>query len=81
MLAKHLQATLPPTQAPKTGDRIDYVIKPGCGKVFQRAVHPDDVRSGKEEPDVQWYLNNLEWCRRVQDGSYQRERLGALENA
>lgn len=26
---------------------------------------------------VQWYLNNLEWCRRVQDGSYQRERLGA----
>jgi dTDP-glucose 4,6-dehydratase len=30
---------------------------------------------------VQWYLDNLEWCRRVQDGSYQRERLGALENA
>lgn len=25
---------------------------------------------------VDWYLNNLEWCRRVQDGSYQRERLG-----
>ena len=27
---------------------------------------------------VQWYLDNLDWCRRVQDGSYQRERLGAL---
>lgn len=27
---------------------------------------------------VDWYLNNLEWCRRVQDGSYQRERLGAI---
>lgn len=26
---------------------------------------------------VLWYLDNLEWCRRVQDGSYQRERLGA----
>ena len=26
---------------------------------------------------VEWYLNNLDWCRRVQDGSYQRERLGA----
>lgn len=26
---------------------------------------------------VQWYLNNLDWCQRVQDGSYQRERLGA----
>lgn len=25
---------------------------------------------------VEWYLNNLEWCGRVQDGSYQRERLG-----
>ena len=25
---------------------------------------------------VEWYLENLEWCRRVQDGSYQRERLG-----
>lgn len=25
---------------------------------------------------VQWYLNNLAWCRNVQDGSYQRERLG-----
>ncbi|WP_171528794.1 dTDP-glucose 4,6-dehydratase [Acinetobacter sp. ANC 5378] len=27
---------------------------------------------------VQWYLDNLEWCRRVQDGSYQRERLGEV---
>lgn len=25
---------------------------------------------------VQWFLNHLEWCRRVQDGRYQRERLG-----
>jgi len=27
---------------------------------------------------VQWYLTHLDWCRRVQDGSYQRERLGLL---
>ena len=27
---------------------------------------------------VEWYLNNQDWCRRVQDGSYQRERLGAI---
>lgn len=26
---------------------------------------------------VEWYLNHLDWCRNVQDGSYQRERLGA----
>ena len=25
---------------------------------------------------VEWYLDNLEWCRRVQDGSYQRQRIG-----
>lgn len=25
---------------------------------------------------VQWYLDNLKWCKNVQDGSYQRERLG-----
>jgi len=25
---------------------------------------------------VQWYLDNQEWCQHVQDGSYQRERLG-----
>ena len=28
---------------------------------------------------VEWYLNNIAWCSRVQDGSYQRERLGAGE--
>jgi dTDP-glucose 4,6-dehydratase len=28
---------------------------------------------------VQWYLDNLHWCRRVQDGSYQGERLGFTE--
>ncbi|OWJ95599.1 dTDP-glucose 4,6-dehydratase [Pseudomonas sp. A46] len=26
---------------------------------------------------VRWYLDNREWCRHVQDGSYQGERLGA----
>lgn len=27
---------------------------------------------------VEWYLSNQEWCERVQDGSYQRERLGTI---
>jgi dTDP-glucose 4,6-dehydratase len=26
---------------------------------------------------VEWYLENSEWCQHVQDGSYQRERLGS----
>ncbi len=25
---------------------------------------------------VDWYLNNMEWCRRIQNGSYRQERLG-----
>lgn len=25
---------------------------------------------------VEWYLQNSKWCQRVQDGSYQRQRLG-----
>ncbi|WP_028244063.1 dTDP-glucose 4,6-dehydratase [Denitrificimonas caeni] len=27
---------------------------------------------------VQWYLDNQQWCKNVQDGSYQRERLGKV---
>lgn len=27
---------------------------------------------------IEWYLANQEWCRHVQDGSYQRERLGQI---
>ena len=27
---------------------------------------------------VQWYLDNQAWCQNVQDGSYQRERLGEI---
>ncbi len=30
---------------------------------------------------VQWYLDNLAWCQHIQDGSYQRERLGLKENS
>ncbi len=28
------------------------------------------------EKTVRWYLEHLDWCRRVTDGSYRRERLG-----
>jgi dTDP-glucose 4,6-dehydratase len=27
---------------------------------------------------VNWYLDNLEWCKNVQNGSYRRERLGLI---
>ncbi|MBH0044850.1 dTDP-glucose 4,6-dehydratase [Pseudoalteromonas sp. NZS11_1] len=29
---------------------------------------------------IQWYLDNQQWCKNVQDGSYQRERLGEINS-
>ncbi|MFD2632148.1 dTDP-glucose 4,6-dehydratase [Idiomarina piscisalsi] len=37
---------------------------------------PEETFESGIRKTVQWYLNNQEWCQRVQDGSYQRERLG-----
>lgn len=37
---------------------------------------PEETFDSGIRKTVKWYLNNIEWCRRVQDGSYQRERLG-----
>jgi len=37
---------------------------------------PEETFETGMHKTVQWYLNNGEWCGRVQDGSYQRERLG-----
>jgi len=38
--------------------------------------YPDETFNSGIEKTVDWYLNNLQWCKNVQDGSYQRERLG-----
>jgi dTDP-glucose 4,6-dehydratase len=38
---------------------------------------PQETFASGLRKTVQWYLDNLQWCRHVQDGSYQRERLGA----
>jgi dTDP-glucose 4,6-dehydratase len=37
---------------------------------------PKESFSSGLRKTVQWYLDNAQWCRRVQDGKYQRERLG-----
>lgn len=57
-LAKRLQRTLPPTQAPKTGDRIDYIIRPGREKTCMRAMLPQEVTDGVCGIDNKWYLDN-----------------------
>lgn len=37
---------------------------------------PKETFESGLEKTVEWYLNNLTWCKNVQDGSYKRERLG-----
>ncbi len=39
--------------------------------------HPQETFDSGIKKTVEWYLANLEWCKHVQDGSYQRERLGS----
>ncbi|MFA5628562.1 MAG: dTDP-glucose 4,6-dehydratase [Thiohalomonadaceae bacterium] len=38
---------------------------------------PQETFTSGIRKTVQWYLDNQLWCERVQDGSYQRERLGS----
>lgn len=37
---------------------------------------PEETFETGLKKTVQWYLDNSAWCQNVQDGSYQRERLG-----
>ena len=39
---------------------------------------PDETFTTGIKKTIQWYLENTTWCKHVQDGSYQRERLGNL---
>ena len=38
---------------------------------------PEETFESGIRKTVKWYLANQDWCQHVQDGSYQRERLGA----
>lgn len=61
----------------RPGHDLRYAID--AGKIERELgwVPQETFESGLRKT-VQWYLNNLEWCRRVQDGRYQGERLGAI---
>lgn len=75
------------SNATKYADLIRYVAdRPGhdmryaidAGKI-QRELGwtPQETFESGIRKTVQWYLDNQVWCRHVQDGSYQRERLGS----
>lgn len=37
---------------------------------------PEETFESGIKKTIKWYLDNLKWCKKVQDGSYMRERLG-----
>ena len=59
----------------RPGHDLRYAIN--ASKIQQELNwQPQETFESGIQKTVEWYLNNLEWCRHVQDGSYQRERLG-----
>ncbi|WP_303290689.1 dTDP-glucose 4,6-dehydratase [Marinobacter sp. SS5-14b] len=60
----------------RPGHDMRYAID--AGKIQKElGWAPEETFETGIQKTVQWYLNNLDWCQRVQDGTYQRERLGA----
>lgn len=59
----------------RPGHDLRYAID--AGKIERELgwVPAETFASGLRKT-VRWYLDNLDWCRRVQDGSYQGQRLG-----
>lgn len=61
----------------RPGHDLRYAID--ADKILQElGWRPRETFESGLRKTVQWYLNNLDWCRRVQDGSYQRQRLGGF---
>lgn len=59
----------------RPGHDIRYAIDASKIKRELGWVPEETFESGIRKT-VEWYLNNLQWAHRVQDSSYQRERLG-----
>ncbi|WP_447018548.1 dTDP-glucose 4,6-dehydratase [Shewanella algae] len=77
--------TLVPKLTPYS-KQISYVAdRPGHDRRYaidatkmSRELHwqPQETFETGLQKTVEWYLANQEWCQHVQDGTYQRERLG-----
>ncbi|WP_355662373.1 dTDP-glucose 4,6-dehydratase [Halomonas salifodinae] len=65
--------------ADRPGHDLRYAIN--AGKIERElGWRPEETFESGIRKTVKWYLDNQAWCRRVQDGSYQRERLGTTTN-
>ncbi len=62
----------------RAGHDVRYAIDASKIKRELGWVPQETFASGIRKT-VEWYLNNQQWCLNVQDGSYQRERLGCID--
>ncbi|MHA3902156.1 dTDP-glucose 4,6-dehydratase [Castellaniella sp. WN] len=61
--------------ADRPGHDLRYAID--AGKIARElGWTPRETFATGLRKTVRWYLEHRDWCRRVQDGSYQRQRLG-----
>jgi len=59
----------------RPGHDLRYAID--ASKIKQQlAWTPEETFDTGIKKTIIWYLENSRWCKNVQDGSYQRERLG-----
>jgi dTDP-glucose 4,6-dehydratase len=61
----------------RPGHDLRYAIDAGKIAVELGWTPKETFETGLKKT-VQWYLDNMDWCRHVQDGSYRRERLGLV---
>ena len=89
-LCAHLDELVPdhPDGVSAYADLITYVAdRPGHDQRYAIDANkiktelgwvPEETFDSGMLKTVKWYLDNLEWCQRVQDGSYRGERLGLI---
>ena len=59
----------------RPGHDVRYAID--ANKINKKlAWQPQETFDSGIKKTIEWYLINHQWCQHVQDGSYQRERLG-----
>ena len=64
----------------RPGHDLRYAVDSGKIKAALGWMPLENFNSGLRKT-LQWYIDNSEWCKNVQDGSYRRQRLGLNNRA
>ena len=61
----------------RPGHDLRYAIDASKIKKELNWIPKESFKTGIKKT-VEWYLDNLDWCKNIEESSYQRERLGLL---